>query len=194
MNTCKAMVVVVCMGWIGIAAAVGFGQTDEKARSSGASDDEQKLAAMAKARHLIVPSKAEHVKYYRGAYGSVSSAYIVHEPYPAKETLGQIRDRLSKLGWKELKEDWLNPVMSSSHVTGWSEFEECESIPPSFYWQWTGQWVDKHGAVIEYTLRYGPLKNRNGKRDTLVVSCIWYGAAEAEKKRTQFGGKAGSSK
>jgi hypothetical protein len=193
MSACKAMVVVGCIGWIGIAAAAGFGQTDEKAKSSGASDDEKKLATMANERHLIVLSNAEHVKYYRGAYGSVASAYIVHDPYPAKQTRGQIRERMSKLGWKELKEDWMNPGAPLSDAAGWSEFAKGETIPPSFYWQWKAQWVDKQGAVIHYTLRYGPLKNRSGKRDSLSVSGLWYGAAEAEKVRTQFGGKARSA-
>ena len=191
MAALKAMVVV---GWIGIGSAVAFGQTDTKARSSAVSGDEKKLAAMAKERHLIVPSNAEHVTYHRGAYGSVSSAYIVHDPYPAKQTLGQIRERMSKLGWKELKEDWVRPSVPSSDVAGWGEFAEGETIPPSFYWQWKAQRVDKQGAVINYTLWYGPLRNRSGKRDSLTVSGLWYGAAEAAKLRTQFREKADSSK
>ena len=189
MSACKTKLAVGCIGWLGIAAAVAFGQTDANKRSSGASDDQKTLAALAKERHLIAPSNSEHVKYYRRAYGSVGISYRVHEPYPAKQTLAQIRERLSTLGCKELKEDWLNPGMSSSFVTGWSEFAEGDTIPPRFVWQWAGDWVDKQGAVIGYSLRYMPL-TRNGKRDTLSVGGIWYGAAEAKKIRaeTHIGG------
>jgi tetratricopeptide (TPR) repeat protein len=184
MSACKTKLAVGCIGWLGIAAAVAFGQTDANGRSSGASDDQKTLAALAKERHLIAPSNAEHVKYYRGAYGSVGISYRVHEPYPAKQTLADIREQLSKFGWKELKEDWLNPGMSSSFVTGWSEFAEGDTIPPRFVWQWAGDWVNKQGAVIGYSLRYMPL-TRNGERDTLSVSGTWYGAAEAERIRAQ---------
>jgi tetratricopeptide (TPR) repeat protein len=184
MSACKTKLAVGCIGWLGIAAAVAFGQNDEKARSSGASDDQKTLGALAKERHLIAPSNAEHVKYNRGVYGSVGISYRVHEPYPAKQSLADIRERLSKFGWKELKEDWLNPGMSSSFVTGWSEFAEGDTIPPRFVWQWASDWVDKQGAVIGYSLRYMPL-TRNGERDTLSVSGTWYGAALAGRIRAQ---------
>jgi tetratricopeptide (TPR) repeat protein len=184
MKVRNVKVVVGWIGWLGIAAGVAFGQADEKKPSSGVSDDQKTLAAMARERHFIVPANAEHVKYFRGESGSILAAYRAHEPYPAKQMLDQIQQGMSKLGWKELKEDWMNPGRPSSLVTGWSDaFAEGTGVPPNFYWQWSADWTDKQGALVTYAFRYGPLKNRNGTRDSLSVSWIWCGAAEAKKTR-----------
>ena len=92
--------------------------------------------------------------------GSIQLSYKLKEDYPASSVLKQISTQLEGTGWQPLKEDYLNPGQSSSHVKGWSEFEDALRPPSKIVHQWVGDWEDKYGNIVTYIFRYEYPKNK----------------------------------
>ena len=132
---------------------------------------------------LIVPKDASGVERGHGAYGSFCVSYGLAEEFPARNTLQRISSHLSKLGWVPLKEDWLNPGLPSSHVSGWDEFRDMTSNPPRHVHHWLGQWQDLSGNVVIYSLRYSYPQGGPPDMHSLWINGSWYPKAGVKLMR-----------
>jgi len=143
----------------------------------------QKQVDGASIKELNPLNGAEKVRYDKGAYDSLHVAYGLKEKYPAQDVLGKIAERLKKLGWKPLKEDWLNPGTPSSHVSGWGEFVDGTVEPERQEHQWLAQWKNRAGDVVVYCFTYS--YPRKGKPDlqALWVNGSWFPASGVAKMR-----------
>ncbi len=101
---------------------------------------------------VVLPNaeKAAFVTFH----GTRQMRYEFVEPYPAKTALKSISDRLDSLGWKPLKNSYLQPDRPSSHVTGWKEFQDGTKTPWVKVKQWMAEWRSPSGDVVSYILRY----------------------------------------
>ncbi len=142
---------------------------------------EGKKADATPIKELIPLKGAEKVRYDKGAYDSLHVAYGLNEKYPAGDVLKQIDSRLKKLGWEPLKEDWLNPGLPSSHVSGWAEYVDGTMNPERQVHQWLADWKNRAGDVIVYSFTY--TYPRRGKPDlqNLWVNGSWYPASSVTK-------------
>lgn len=80
--------------------------------------------------------------------------YALSEPYPAGGALHSISQRLEDAGWRPLPGDFLNPTIPSSHVRGWTDFDDDTASPPARVHQWLAHWRNTKGDVVMYSLRY----------------------------------------
>ena len=80
--------------------------------------------------------------------------YRVQSEYPANDVLSAISARLKKVGWEPLKEDWLNPGLPSSHIRGWTYFEDEATRPATSVRAWGAQWKNGAHDILEYNLEY----------------------------------------
>ncbi len=102
---------------------------------------------------LLVAPFATHVHY--GVFnGQDQLTYTVQESYPATDVLAFISAKLKERGWKPLQDDFLNPKTPSSHVRGWTEFDDAALTPEQRVSQWMAQWENDKHEVVSYTLQY----------------------------------------
>lgn len=128
---------------------------------------------------LIVVSGAKNVHYTK-LYGTDQIFYIVKTEYPAISVLQEISQKLQIRGWKPLKEDYLNPGMSSSHVQGWSDFIDMKN---NTVYQWLAQWENNNKDIIWCTLRYSyPRKGKVNLNDLTVSLVFIPGKLAVEEK------------
>lgn len=80
--------------------------------------------------------------------------YHIQSEYPADDVLNTIRVHLKKLGWEPLKEDWLNPGLPSSHIRGWTYYEDETTKPATSVRAWGAQWENGAHDILEYGLEY----------------------------------------
>jgi hypothetical protein len=88
--------------------------------------------------------------------------------------INAIKERLRKLGWEPLKDDFLNPGLASSHSVGWQEFEDATITPPKHVHQWLAQWVNRDGDVTWYAFRYEYLRDGDPDLHTLTVMASYF--------------------
>lgn len=123
---------------------------------------------------LIVPDGAAQLHSEPGAYGSHHVAYALTEQYPASNAIRQISSRLEALGWTPLQEDWLNPGLPSSHTSGWTGFLDGTTTPMHHVRQWSAQWQDAPGNIVDYTLSYSYPESGTPDLQTLWINESWY--------------------
>ena len=126
---------------------------------------------------LIVLDGALNVSRGPGAFGSRGVSYTLAEPHPAASVIDEISVRLAATGWKPLDEDWLNPGMPSSHLTGWGDFVDATVKPIRQVHQWMAQWKDGSGNIVTYTFLYSYPENGKPDLSSLSVNGAWYPAA-----------------
>jgi hypothetical protein len=80
--------------------------------------------------------------------------YHVQSEYPADDVLRTIGVRLKNLGWKPLKEDWLNPGLPSSLVRGWTYYEDETTKPATSVRVWGADWENGAHDILSYDLEY----------------------------------------
>jgi len=122
---------------------------------------------------LIVLSNAEPPFYDIRDGGSIQLSYKTKEEYPATSVIKQLSAQLEANGWKPLKEDYLNPGLPSSHVNGWSDFEDHSCPPIEIVHQWMGDWEDKYGNIVRYVFRYEYPKNKDKNLSILQIHEIY---------------------
>jgi hypothetical protein len=105
------------------------------------------------ASFFVVPPGAIRVKQ-RIFLGKDQIIYNLQSEYPADDVLSTISTRLKRLGWRPLKEDWLNPGLPSSHIRGWTYFEDETTNPATSVRAWGGQWENSTHDILEYNLEY----------------------------------------
>lgn len=84
---------------------------------------------------LIVCPGAKETHW--GRFGRTEQlTYQVEVEYPASHIVSCISDQLTAAGWKPLEEDYWNPGLPSSHVTGWTQFADTIVQPQATVDQW----------------------------------------------------------
>ena len=123
---------------------------------------------------LAVPENAKNVSRLVAPDKSIHVSYELAQEYPAMQTIEHISTRLVRFGWEPLRNDWLNPGITSSHIRGWTEHVDATETSPSRRLTWRGQWKDRIGNVVEYTFMYDiPPKGRQSL-DLMRVHGTWY--------------------
>ena len=152
---------------------------------AGCEDNRPRIENHLKA--FIMFKNAEGTFYDLRDEGAIQFSYRLKEGYPATSVLTQISTQLEGAGWQPLKEDFLNPGLPSSHVKGWSYFEDASSPPTKVVYQWMGGWEDKHGNIVTYILRYEYPKNEKKDLSHLQIYEIYKPASLVDliKQRLQ---------
>lgn len=121
---------------------------------------------------LIVLPGAQDVKRTAEYDGTVS--YRLSDPYPADNTLGQIRTRLENQGWKPDPNDIMNPDTKNSHDRGWMNFIDGTRNNANVF-LWAAAWESPRGDRVEYWLRYEYAKDSGpmSERPPLQVSAMY---------------------
>jgi hypothetical protein len=122
---------------------------------------------------FIILKNAEETFYDLRDGGSIQLSYKLKEDYPASSVLKEISTQLSAAGWQPLKEDFLNPGQPSSHVKGWSNFEDASRSPTKIRYSWMGSWEDKYGNIVTYILIYEFPKNKKKNLSDLQIHEIY---------------------
>jgi hypothetical protein len=107
---------------------------------------------------FIVARGATEVRQTRWQ-GHDQIVYRIQASYPAADVLKTIAERLGQLGWKPLKEDWLNPGLPSSHVRGWTYYEDETTKPATSVRAWGAEWENGDHDILSYDLYYRCLGN-----------------------------------
>ena len=137
---------------------------------------------------LVAPFAAE-VKYAK-FQGRDQLTYTMQESYPATDVLAFISDSLRKKHWKPLRYDLWNPKTPSSHVRGWTGFDDATVMPHQKVYQWMAQWENDKHDVVSYTLQYRyPKQDANLEPGhdmrTLQVMAIYIPAKIAAQVKSQ---------
>jgi hypothetical protein len=113
-----------------------------------------------------------------GAYESFHVTYSLASDYPAANVINEISSRLATLGWRPLKEDWLNPGTPSSHVRGWREMTvDREGSGRVHLDNWLAQWENDAGDIVIYDFRFSYPIGGGADRRTMAVKGSWCPAA-----------------
>ena len=99
---------------------------------------------------LLILDGAQRVQHTTGPQEVVT--YDIQEVCPAPHTIAEITRHLEQVGWEPLKEDFLNPGISTSLVRGWANYQD--DVRHQYVWQWQGQWQSATGEIATYDLKY----------------------------------------
>jgi hypothetical protein len=80
--------------------------------------------------------------------------YQVRAPYPAAKVIEAVQAELRTKGWLPLADDPLNPGIRSSHVEGWSSFEDDSVKPHCTVYRWMADWVNLDGDILRFAFSY----------------------------------------
>ena len=158
--------------WFAVQPTTGIASNPSVAETIPTTEPDEATSAA-----LIVLDGATQVRRDPGAYWSFSVAYALREKHPASNAIQQISSRLEALGWRPIKDDWLNPGLPSSHVRGWTDFRDSTTTPTQHVHQWGAQWQDKSGSIVGYTLRYSYPESATPDFESLWINGSWYPAA-----------------
>ena len=153
-----------------------------KAFSSPAAAND-KCALLAKEKGLVVSSDADRLTCQAKPGEWIQVSFVVHESYPARQIISEIKSQLTHAGWKPLKEDWLNPGISSAPARGWSQYVEETGGTLRDYWTWKAGWQNANGDLIEYTLLYSRPFRTKGPLSDVSINGNWMSAAKAQADR-----------
>lgn len=144
---------------------------------------------------LIVIEGARDLKYYN-FHGTEQVAYRVDLAYPAGKALVDICEKLKERGWEPLAESFLNPGLPSSHVTGWSWFEDGTKPSNPWIYQWLADWKNNNGDILSFALRYETTNKKAIllENNNLHIYGIYMTASLAEEGRKLKPPKPPSSK
>jgi hypothetical protein len=131
---------------------------------------------------LILLPKATEVRYYELG-GSFQLTYKIATEYPAADLIATISNQLKQGNWQPLKEDYLNPGLSSSHVRGWTSFQDGTKKPPQIVHQWLADWENQAGEVVRYGFRYQYESGKTKDLKDLAVIAIFMPASLAKQTR-----------
>lgn len=133
---------------------------------------------------LITLDGAIDVGREPGDFGSHHLAYELAAEHPAEGVIQRVSSRLEALGWRELKDIWLNPGVRSSHVRGWSQHRDAGASSVRQVHRWDAQWTDEEGAVVNYTFTYSYPADGEPDLKSLQVEASWYPASAVKTLRT----------
>lgn len=134
---------------------------------------------------LILLPNATNVKYYELG-GSLQLTYKVKVDYPASNVIEAISNKLGQDKWHILKEDFLNPGSSSSHVGGWYSYENATKSPTQIDHLWKADWENQAGDIVTYVFLYQYGKNERKDLNNLTVYGIFISSPLAKQSRAEI--------
>lgn len=102
---------------------------------------------------LFAPPGATGVEYHT-VTGGKQVNFKYSERFPANNLIEILNREFVSLGWTPREESYLNPGLQTSHVRGWSQFQDATGEELMVVHQWWGEWQHSSGAVVSYVLRY----------------------------------------
>ena len=135
---------------------------------------------------MVIVPHAVHIQHHKLDSG-VQLTYKIRASYPAQNVLHTINTRLHALGWKPLRDDFLNPGLPSSHIRGWLYYEDHATYTSVRVWQ--ADWQDAEQEVVTYRLEYRCAENECSSTANLVdlqVVGLHVPAGKAEQLRRQM--------
>jgi len=151
---------------------------------SGCEKTEQKKPANYPDALILLPN-ATNIKYYELG-GSLQLTYKVKADYPATKVIETISNKLNQDKWHILKEDFLNPGLSSSHVKGWSSYENVTKSPTQIDHLWKADWENQLGDIVTYVFLYQYGKKESKDLNNLTVYGIFISAPLAKQSRAEI--------
>lgn len=119
---------------------------------------------------LFIPEKAESLEYY-ALNGTYQTTYKTSTCWPGEQYIDVVITHMSKLGWKRLAEDFLNPELKLNWtrkgdiVERWGFFvEKSKDV-----YQWIEDWEDADKNLVRYYLSYKT--ERKGKVSITPETC-----------------------
>lgn len=117
--------------------------------------------------------------------------YRLDVVYPAKKVVEDISKRLEAKGWKPLPYMYMYPNYKSSHVEGWSLYQDPPKNPSRVIYEWSGDWQDTDGNIVTYTFRYldpfekyrQPVFMLKPGNSTMLVTAIYMEEAVAKHRQ-----------
>jgi hypothetical protein len=113
--------------------------------------------------------------------GTDQLSYHITSQYPAYKVITNIKAKLNELGWIPLKNSFLNPGLPTSHVRGWTNFEDATGERLKVVHSWWGDWTNERGEIVTYILRYDYLKNEQPDLESLSVTAIYMSKERVEE-------------
>jgi hypothetical protein len=164
-------------------AVVNCGNGQSRVAASDSPTPNENVAFLAKEKGLFVSSDAERLTCQAKPGESIEVSFVLHESFPGRQVISEIRTHLTNAGWKPLKEDWLNPGTSSPRTKGWSQYVDETGGALRDYWMWKSTWQDAKGDLIQYSLRYSrPFRSKVQLSDVSIHG-NWMSAAKAQADR-----------
>jgi len=114
-------------------------------------------------------------------HGTDQLYYRLTAQYPAQEIIDKIKAKLYEEGWIPLEDSFLNPGMPTSHVRGWSNFEDATGERSKVVYCWWGDWTNDRGEIVTYILRYAYPKNKQPDLESLEVTAIYMSKEKVEE-------------
>lgn len=106
-------------------------------------------------------------------HGTEQLYYSLNVQYPARKIIDKIKAKLNLLDWTPLEHSFLNPGIPTSHVSGWSSFEDATGERIQVVHSWWGDWTNNRGEIVTYILRYVYPKNNQPQLESLDVTAIY---------------------
>lgn len=101
---------------------------------------------------IVIKGASKPKQFY--VRGMDQIVYRVEEKFPAKDAIHTIFQHLKKKGWQPLQQQYLYPDLPSSHVLGWTFYEDKRVGYTSFVFEWSADWKDKNNNIVTYSFRY----------------------------------------
>lgn len=101
---------------------------------------------------IVIQGASKPKQFY--VRGMDQIVYRVEEKFPAKDAIQTILQQLKKKGWEPLQQQYLYPDLPSSHVLGWTFYEDKRVGYTSFVFEWSADWKDKNNNIVTYSFRY----------------------------------------
>lgn len=102
---------------------------------------------------LFAPPGATGVEYHT-INGGEQVHFSYSERFPADNLIKILNREFVSLGWTPREKSYLNPSLPTSHVRGWSQFQDATGDELMVVHQWRGEWQNSSGAVVTCVLRY----------------------------------------
>jgi hypothetical protein len=130
---------------------------------------------------MIVVPEASGIQFRR--LGQIEGiTYTIAEPFPAGKTIRSIGSKLAELGWKPLREDWLNPGIPTSFVRGWTCYLDATKRPTARVCSWMTDWSDPDGNLVSYHLSWQPRGTAANQTLHVTAGFLASSLAQREKK------------
>lgn len=142
---------------------------------------------------LIILSGATEVRASKSENQDQAS-YLLKADFPATGIIEEIKTRMAKNGWQPLKEDLLNPGLSSSMVRGWSEFTDATKKPKRTVHQWITDWSNSKGEIVRYVLRYEYPEGKAKDLKNLKVVALRLSATTVKEAKKALAGSSPKGK
>jgi hypothetical protein len=143
---------------------------------------------------LILASGGINSSYRAYPDGRQQLIYTCEVEYPAEDVIAFISRKLRAKNWKPLKEDFMNPGLPSSHVSGWADFEDDTASPSTHVYQWMADWENEGHDIVRYALEYrSPVASTRNLHTLRVIALYIPAPVASEMKRTAAANRASHS-